>query len=165
MNWKLRYASEKYWPKLPYMGFPERGAGPHDPGFLRLHEVYPHMKEYLSGIEGEEDDGPGGDINTAKRALEIAKNVYNKPDSLVTIYREVPKGANSINPWDWVSFASRRNEKGELLSPSHGRPVGPGLHVIRKAVPASHVYTFLNADAPDMIEHAGYHPPFPQEGK
>ena len=42
--------------------------------------------------------------NPSTQAMAIIKNVRNKPEAAVMIYRAVPKGVTTINPGDWVAI-------------------------------------------------------------
>jgi hypothetical protein len=150
MNWNKRYSISKEL-QVSYHS-PHSAPNPLN-GQIPLHEAYPHLKEYLSGIEEEPDDGPDGDVRRGRAGLEIARQVYKNPNALVKIYREVPKGVVTINPRDWITTVKYESRS---FLPRDGSGT-----TLEKIVPAKHLYTELgNGAAPDgdQIPHCGYFP-------
>jgi GNAT superfamily N-acetyltransferase len=84
-----------------------------------------------------------------REAFALAKQVRNKPDAEVTMYRAVPKDENikDINKGDWVTLS-------KSYAKNHGEAVlGDDYKILSKKVKAKDLWT--NADS---IHEFGYHP-------
>jgi hypothetical protein len=81
-----------------------------------------------------------------KESVSALMRIKGKPDAPVTIYRAVPKGADEINPGDWVTL-SPTYAKQHLMSNLEAG------HVISQVIPASDLWF----DG-DSINEFGYDP-------
>lgn len=103
-----------------------------------LKDIYP---DDLYSENGSIYYGHGGDDKLLdKETVKIIKRFKNNPEKKVTIYRAVPKDAESvINDGDWVSI----NEKyAESHAESH---LENDFKIIKKEVPAKHIHTDGNS--------------------
>jgi hypothetical protein len=98
-------------PPVDYRGHhqaPTRADGFGAPAYKIDEEMMPDFYErpniYTTGM-------PVAD----KESVQALISIRNKPEALVTVYRAVPEGVNTINPGDWVTM-SRSYADTHLLS-------------------------------------------------
>ena len=112
------------------------GAPLHDLTQVYPADVYTHPRHYSHDLE----------MPSHKLALKY----QGKPDSMVTIYRAVPKHIDTINPGDWVSI-DRNYAK--MHAEGNMGDSGKGAKVISMTVPARHI-----RNPGDSMAEWGYFP-------
>ena len=198
MNWNTRYAQEsdvqpyqvtglrplspkelsgrrEYVPDKPIPpGIRTKNRAPDRSG-LPVHEVYPFHQKWFDRMYGGKPEPQKGDLRynsyqEEKQLLEIVKNVYKKPDALVTIRRLVNPsvGATTINPRDWASISPTWGANWFKKDGVTPRKKYEGTRaVLVKQVPASHLYTSLTREESNQQgafggDDVAYIPPFPK---
>lgn len=90
----------------------------------------------------------GHGISADRKAMEVINRARGKPESIVTVYRAVPKDAsNAIQPGDWVTLTRE-------YARDHGDgPLGGDYKIISAKVPAGELFNEGNS-----IHEFGYRP-------
>lgn len=112
----------------------------------------------LTGAFGEDIYGKnalqyfGSGMPEERTTLKILQSLRGKPDELVSIFRGVPDGVNSINPGDWVTLD--KNVAQMYADPTAYGEAAKGVgKVIEMKVPARTITSW-----PDSLLEFGYYP-------
>lgn len=112
------------------------------PGMHEAHLTYPGIYENPNWYS------QGG--KTDRESMAAIRRVRGRPDAMVTVYRSVPHGVDSINPGDWVT-PSRTYAKEHGMHPTDPSQDMPVLSI---RVPARHVVE----GSGNSIDEWGYRP-------
>jgi hypothetical protein len=103
----------------PDSGYGVRMNDPED----MFPDIFEHPEYYATGNRRVDAE-----------SMDALRRAARGPDTLITVYRAVPRGVNQINPSDWVTPS-------RTYAQEHGELMGGGLKVLSLQVRAGDLFS------------------------